>query len=93
MKSFKKICTNEEHNTWTFVRLTPYCMQPVIEDPLWWQEAGLSFTATGYGSRIPTVYKMYYNSRWHRVFHMIYSNSGTTYIETKDHKIIVELGG
>lgn len=50
------------------------------EAPLWWQEKGLSFTSTGYGSRIPTRYKVFFNGRWRRVYCRIYSNAGTLYI-------------
>lgn len=50
------------------------------EKPLWWQEKGLSFTATGYGSRIPTRYIVKFNGKWRRVYCRIYSNSGTLFI-------------
>lgn len=48
--------------------------------PMWWQERGLSFTSTGYGSRIPTHYMVKFNGRWRRVYVRIYSNIGTAYI-------------
>lgn len=41
---------------------------------------GLTYTATGYGSKIPTQYMVKYNNRWHRVYCRIYSNSGSLYI-------------
>jgi len=50
------------------------------ESPLWWQERGLSFTASGYGARIPTVYMVKYLGRWRRVYSCCYGNSGTCYI-------------
>lgn len=53
---------------------------PVKEVPLWWQERGLSYTATGYGSRIPTVYMVQWQGRWRRVYAACYSNSPSTYI-------------
>lgn len=37
---------------------------------------GLTFTATGYGSRIPTRYMVKFDDKWRRIF----SNSGTLYI-------------
>lgn len=52
----------------------------IKEKPLWWQEKGLSFTATGYGSRIPTRYIVKFNGKWRRVYIRIYSNIGTLYI-------------
>jgi hypothetical protein len=48
--------------------------------PLWWQDKGLSFTATGYGARIPTPYMVHWKGRWRRVYVAQYSNAGTAYI-------------
>ena len=50
------------------------------ESPTWWQDRGLSFTATGYGSRIPTRYMVKFKGRWRRVYCRQYSNAGTLYI-------------
>jgi hypothetical protein len=50
---------------------------------------GLSYTATGYGSKIPTQHKVKYNGRFYRVYCAIFSNSGTLYIIIKGVKIIV----
>lgn len=52
----------------------------VIIKPLWWQEKGLSYTATGYGKRIPTQYMVKFNGKLRRVYCKIYSNNGTLYI-------------
>ena len=51
------------------------------EKLLWWQEQGLSFTASGYGRRIPTRHQVRINGRWRRVYCCIFSNSGTCYVE------------
>ena len=58
-------------------------------DPLPWQELGLSYTATGYGSRIPTRHKVKFNGRWRRVYCRIYSNVGTLYIGKLSDNLIV----
>lgn len=50
------------------------------EAPLWWQLEGLSYTATGYGKRIPTRHIVRYNGKWRRVYCAIFSNIGTCYI-------------
>ena len=55
----------------------------VKEKSLWWQDRGLMYTATGYGSKIPTRYMIKFNNKWRRVYCMVYSNSGTCYIEQK----------
>ncbi len=54
-----------------------------------WQERGLSFTASGYGAKIPTSYMVHYLNRWHRVYCRIYSNIGSLYIVSKGVKIRV----
>jgi hypothetical protein len=48
---------------------------------LWWQEKGLSYTASGYGRKIPTEYMVKVNNRWRRVYCCIMSNNGTLYID------------
>lgn len=48
--------------------------------PLWWQEKGLSFTATGYGARIATPYVVRFNGKLRRVYCLQYSNAGTLFI-------------
>lgn len=50
------------------------------EKPLPFHVAGLQYTATGYGSKIPTIYMVKFNNRWHRVYVAIFSNAGTSYI-------------
>lgn len=52
----------------------------VREKPLRHHAAGLWFTATGYGSRIPTRLVVKFNGRWRRVYCRCYSNVGTLYI-------------
>ena len=50
--------------------------------PLWWHDRGLSYTATGYGRRIPTrrMVKLPGGRRWRRVYCCICSNIGTCYV-------------
>jgi len=52
------------------------------EQPLWWQKQGLSYTASGYGSRIPTskMVRLPGEARWRRVYCCCYSNAGTCYV-------------
>lgn len=50
------------------------------EVPLWWQKQGLSFTASGYGGKIPTSRMVKVDGRWRRVYVACYSNLGTAYI-------------
>lgn len=50
------------------------------EKLLWWQEDGLSYTASGYGRRIPSPYQVRYQGRWRRVYICQISNAGTAFI-------------
>lgn len=45
--------------------------------------------AQGYGRRIPTDWMVQMNRRSYRVYCCCFSNSGTTYISTKDHKFLI----
>lgn len=77
-----------EHSLWTKE-------VEIIRKPLWWQKQGLSYTATGYGSRIPTEYMVKFNGKWRRVYCRIYSNNGTMYIGTlkeSGERLIVQTG-
>lgn len=66
---------------------------PAKDAPLWWHDKGFSFTATGYGSRIPSRTMVRFNGRWRRVYVRIYSNNGTAYIDApKGEMIIVQNG-
>jgi len=60
-----------------------------IERPLWWQERGLSYTASGYGKRIPTTKMVRYQGKWRRVYCCIYSNVGTCYIGKLSDKLYI----
>jgi hypothetical protein len=55
---------------------------PNKEVPLWWQVQGLSFTASGYGKKIPTRHMVQLpgSKVWRRVYCCIFSNSGTCYV-------------
>ena len=51
--------------------------------PMAHHKAGLSFTSTGYGARMPTVHMIRVNGKWRRVYCRIYSSSGTLFIGKK----------
>lgn len=40
----------------------------------------ISRSATGYGPKIPSGFMIRYGNRWHRVYYMVYGNSGCPYI-------------
>ena len=49
-------------------------------DELPHHKRGLSYTASGYGKKIPSIYKVFFNGRWYRVYTCVFSNIGTSYI-------------
>lgn len=63
---------------------------PCKEVLLWWQKRGLMYTATGYGSKIPTRYMVQWKGRWYRVYCSIFSNSGTCFIVSKKETIYID---
>jgi hypothetical protein len=63
----------------------------VMIKELWWQKKGLSYTASGYGKRIPTRYMVEHNGRWYRVYCCIFGATGTLFIESKGEDIIVDI--
>lgn len=59
----------------------------VIESPLWWHEQGLTKTATGYGTKIESPYKVEFNNRLYRVYYNCYSNVASHYIVSKGERL------
>lgn len=53
---------------------------PARDAPLWHHSQGLSYTASGYGSRIPSRTMVRFRGKWRRVYVRIFSNVGTAYI-------------
>ena len=66
-----------------------YTPLPTFDNPTWWQLQGLSYTATGYGKKIPTSHMVKHNNRLKRVYCTIFSNTGTLYILSKGELIIL----
>jgi hypothetical protein len=54
--------------------------------------APISPSSSGYGKKIPTRYRVRCDdNRWRRVYCMIYSNSGTLWINKDGQKVVVDL--
>ena len=66
-----------------------YKQHSLISDPLWHHTQGLLQTATGYGSKLSTQYKAFYNNRLYRVYCHCFSNSGSNYIIVKGKRIFL----
>lgn len=54
-------------------------------------KAGLSYTATGYGSKIPTPYLVLAEGRWRRVYSRCYSNVQSNFIIINGEETAVSL--
>jgi len=57
--------------------------------PLWRHKQGISYTASGYGRRIPSPTMVRWQGRWRRVYVCIFSNVGMAYIERGKDCIVV----
>ena len=62
------------------------------DEPLAWQKHGLSYTATGYGKKIPKtrMVRLPNDRRWRRVYCCIYSNIGTCYVTQGKNWIVIK---
>lgn len=49
-------------------------------DKLDWQRAGKQYTTSGYGSKIPTEFKVFYRRRWRRIYAKVFGNSGMFFV-------------
>jgi hypothetical protein len=57
--------------------------------PLPHHVAGLAYTRSGYGAKIPTPYMVSLGGRFRRVYSTVYSNMGTCWILVNGKKEIV----
>lgn len=57
--------------------------------PMCHHERGLFYTATGYGTKLPTCWMIYFQGIWRRVYAICISNVSTTYVLVKGEKLIV----
>ena len=57
---------------------------------LWWQKRGLTYTASGYGKKIPTSKMIKFGGRWYRIYCSIFSNNGTCFICRQGKEITIE---
>ena len=64
-----------------------------IRRPLWWHKAGLSFTASGYGARIPSDRMVRLAGDrpgiFRRVYVTIYSNAGTAWVVRNGARVVL----
>ena len=61
----------------------------LIDDPLPWQKRGLQQTASGYGSKLTSCYKINFEGKLYRLYVTQYSNAGSTWFRVRGRKIFV----
>jgi len=67
-----------------------YCdKSELIDAPLWWQLQGLQKTASGYGAKIETTYKINFEGKKHRIYCTVYGNVGSCWFMTRGERIYV----
>ena len=60
-----------------------------IDAPTRWQKMGLQETASGYGKRLTSPFKVRFEGRNYRVYITIFSNNGTAWFRRKGRQIVV----
>lgn len=61
----------------------------MVDSPLWWHKAGLQQTATGYGRKLTTRYKVQFEGKLYRVYATCYSNVASHWFTVKGEKIFI----
>lgn len=61
----------------------------VREEPLEWQKRGLQQTSSGYGNKLTTSVKVFYNNKWYRVYCTCHSNVGSYWIIANGQKLFM----
>tara|TARA_R110002020_G_scaffold308903_1_gene524475 strand:+ start:456 stop:731 length:276 start_codon:yes stop_codon:yes gene_type:complete len=59
----------------------------LLDFPLWWHKRGLQQTASGYGLKLTTRYKVRHNGRLWRVYATCISNAASHWILVKGQKL------
>lgn len=63
-----------------------YCeTSDLVMSELEFHKRGLSYTASGYGKKIPSPYMISFNGKLYRLYVTVYSNVGSTWFECKEH--------
>ncbi len=83
LQTVVRVAVDGDVGTWRTTLETKVDMMPH-------QERGLSYTATGYGHKIPTTYKVKHNNRWKRVYCRVFSNIGSLYILSGANEISID---
>ena len=61
----------------------------LIDAPLSWHKLGLQQTASGYGKKLTTRYKIAHKGRTYRVYACVFGNAGSSFIIVRGEKIFL----
>lgn len=61
----------------------------LLDVPLWWHKQHLSQTASGYGGKLTTRWKINFCGKWYRVYATCYSNSASHWFVARGRKISI----
>lgn len=84
-----KLFTDSDLQPWANEKGLFANQSELIYAPLDWQKAGLAYTATGYGAKIPTRYKISFNGKEYRLYATCYGNAGSTWFTVKGKRVYV----
>lgn len=86
MKLFK----NEDVETRTEYPRIYARVEDLGESLLPWQRLGLQYTASGYGKKIPSPYKINFAGKLYRIYTTIFGGAGSSWFTAKGRKIYVD---
>lgn len=61
----------------------------LIDSPLPWQSLGLQETASGYGRKLTSHFKISFEGKQYRIYTTCFSSSGSSWFKVKGKKIYV----
>ena len=61
----------------------------LVNCPLWWHKKGWQQTESGYGRKLVSPYKIWYEGKLYRLYTICFSNCGSTYFTVNGRKIFV----
>ena len=62
----------------------------LVDSPLWWQLKGLQQTASGYGKKLTTHWKISFNGKLYRVYATCFGNVASCWFTVKRRHIFVD---
>ena len=89
MKNFTASDVQNPESSFPKIYLGEYASE-LIDSPLWWHRQGLSQTASGYGAKLTSRYKISYEAREYRLYATCYGNAASTWFKVKGRKIFVD---